>query len=589
VGLPAGFGQQWLLHHHDGGRTRDVQSEFDDVVAMACRPSDDSTWMLRRVTLPSAQEFRLVRMQLVLDPGPTVAAPRLLPQNVSMPDVLAGMFEENPDIAPSPTDAYTLAVSATGTVFVLFALVPAQHRYMMLLHDNGERIAPLCALLTEYRGLDGAFISSAWTTGRSLVLHMQDSIFTARCDGARLVLRHEPQALPNRRFAQLGTSYLSLMGLRQLRLSSELRSGNLALEPLLPGFCVFVSPPNTTLTVTSLPNAYLRDTRVVLDTRFDPEALVDSNALGGLEAVHSPRGLSLGAAHVTARPQPEAVLQRHPLHAHMRRLHALGVPRLTYWNATTPHLVELQITLPCGAELRMGTHTLQARTSSADYACRAAALYVRRNLTSGGIVTCVLCNASACAIGAYLAGANCSECRACERRALVNGLFMSSGALDEPGSCAEQCPPGRFADFEQCVEHSQVTRARRVPARGDRDRRRDVPAVRRLPRAPARRAVRALPQHRLRAVPCARPARGLCRHQLLRGVRLRRATRRRRRVRDVRGRVPAGHLPRLLGRAHLPAVRAMPAAARAQQLHRGVQLELRRGLHAAGRRRTVRA
>lgn len=79
--------------------------------------------------------------------------------------------------------------------------------------------------------------------------------------------------------------------------------------------------------------------------------------------MHSPRGLTQGAAHVTLQPQPEAVLQRHPLHAHMRRLQALNVPRAAFWDTTSKHLVEVQVTLPCEAQLRVGGRTLQARSS----------------------------------------------------------------------------------------------------------------------------------------------------------------------------------------------------------------------------------
>jgi len=82
---------------------------------------------------------------------------------------------------------------------------------------------------------------------------------------------------------------------------------------------------------------------------------------------------------------------------------------------------------------------------------------VLRSPATGGNATCVYCNASVCARGSYLAGAACSECRECERRALSNGEFISHGDLDMPASCAEQCATGFFADFERCVEHSVVT------------------------------------------------------------------------------------------------------------------------------------
>jgi len=90
-------------------------------------------------------------------------------------------------------------------------------------------------------------------------------------------------------------------------------------------------------------------------------------------------------------------------------------------------------------------------TAQCDFGCRTDLSYVLRN------ATCVFCNASRCANGSYLAGAACSECRACERRTLVSSAFVSHGKLDMQGSCAEQCEPGFFADFEQCVEHLVVT------------------------------------------------------------------------------------------------------------------------------------
>jgi len=194
--LSANFGQQWLLHHHDSGVTRDVRCPFDDVVATASRPSDDSTWLLRKVAFPSAHQFQIVRTLLESGSGP-VPAPRLEPVDVALADVLADVFVDNPGIALSPEDAYTMTVSASGHLFVLFAFVPAQFRYLALLHDDGVLISPLCSLLTEYPGLDDSFTSSAWTTDHSLVVHMQNNIFSVQCGDDRLVLRHEPEALPN--------------------------------------------------------------------------------------------------------------------------------------------------------------------------------------------------------------------------------------------------------------------------------------------------------------------------------------------------------------------------------------------------------
>ena len=89
--------------------------------------------------------------------------------------------------------------------------------------------------------------------------------------------------------------------------------------------------------------------------------------------------------------------------------------------------------------------------TACDYECQAGNMYVLRN------ASCTYCNASVCGVGSYLAGDNCTECRACARMALQNGLFISRGELDRPGSCTEQCAPGFFADFEECMPHSVVT------------------------------------------------------------------------------------------------------------------------------------
>ena len=53
------------------------------------------------------------------------------------------------------------------------------------------------------------------------------------------------------------------------------------------------------------------------------------------------------------------------------------------------------------------------------------------------------------AVGEYLTGERCDECRACERRhADANFRFVSAGALDRSDSCAEQCAAGMFDEFE---------------------------------------------------------------------------------------------------------------------------------------------
>ena len=362
--LSADFGQQLLLHHHDSGRTLDVQYLHQDVVALACGTTDGSTWLLRKVAALSAHQFVLLRAVLVTDYSLGDTGPRLLPDNVTQADLLTDMFENRPDIALSPQDTYTLTASTSKHLFVVFSFVPAQHRFLSLLHDNGERIVELCSLLSEYPGLNQSYTSSAWTSHDTLVVHMQHNIFTVSCDGSRLVLRHEPEALPNNAFTQYMSSYVSLLGQRHVRLSSNLRGANLAVQPSATGYCVFVSSPETNLTITQLPNAYLRDVLVVLDPQFDTEQLVLVNSLGGLEAVHSLRMLGDSAVFVTIQPQGTPVLHTHALFAHMRHLHLLGVERGVFWNTTKAHLMELQISLPCAGHASSGAGEFRARQDS---------------------------------------------------------------------------------------------------------------------------------------------------------------------------------------------------------------------------------
>jgi len=361
VSLSADFGQQLLLHHHDSGRTLDVQYIHEDVVALACSQTDDAVWLMRKVASLSAHQFVLVRTVLVVEHVAGSTAPRLTEANISQADVLAGMFLGNPDIALSPKDTYTMTVSSSQHIFVVFSFVEAQHRFLSLSHDDGEQIVAECSLLSEYPGLNNSFTSSAWTSNNTLVLHMQHNIFTVSCDGARLVLQYEPDALPNHPFVQLGLSYVSVMSQQHLRLSSNLRGANLALQPSESGYCVFVSSPRTNLTIHQLPNAYLRGELVVLDTLFDTELLVDSNALGGLQAVHSLRILGDGIVSVVLQPQGRPVLPSHPLYAHMRQVQTLGAARSVFWNTSRPHLMEVQVFLPCEGRASIGEQTLSAR------------------------------------------------------------------------------------------------------------------------------------------------------------------------------------------------------------------------------------
>ena len=106
--LSGAFGQQWLLHHHDSGLSRDVQCAVEDVVAVGCHAADDCTWLLRRVALPSAQRFDLERMELAADAGASAGAgppPQLLPAGAALRDLIVGIFADNADVALMPDDA----------------------------------------------------------------------------------------------------------------------------------------------------------------------------------------------------------------------------------------------------------------------------------------------------------------------------------------------------------------------------------------------------------------------------------------------------------------------------------------------------
>ena len=165
-----------------------MQYIHEDVVVLACSTTDDHIWLLRKVASPSAHQFVLVRTMLFNENDAGGTGPRLKQENTSQTNLLADMFVDNPDIALSPQDTYTMTVSTSNHLFVVFSFIEAQHRFLSLLHDNGEHIVALCSLLSEYPGLNNSFTSSAWTSDNTLVLHLQHNIFTVSCDGPRLVL-----------------------------------------------------------------------------------------------------------------------------------------------------------------------------------------------------------------------------------------------------------------------------------------------------------------------------------------------------------------------------------------------------------------
>lgn len=91
-------------------------------------------------------------------------------------------------------------------------------------------------------------------------------------------------------------------------------------------------------------------------------------------------------------------------------------------------------------------------SETCDYECRPDHHYAAR----GPNRTCVLCNLSTCAVGSYLTGDNCSECVSCVHEQLANGLFASTGQLDDDASCVEVCPPNMFAGIGRCVPHTSI-------------------------------------------------------------------------------------------------------------------------------------
>jgi len=370
--LSADFGQQLLLHRHQSSITHDVQFSTPDVVALACDSLTDQVWLLRRVRTEAALQYTLARTQLV-EGQSSGLTPRLEASNTVYPDMLAEIFAENAGLALSDEDTHTLSVSDGHSLFVAFAFVPAQYRYLVIVQDSGDAIVDQCSLLSEYPGLDNASTSVAWTSASSLVLQLQDNLFSAQCDGSVLVLRHLPTAsIPNRPFVQYGNSYLSLLSPEQLELSSNMLGANLAEQPDAAGFCVYVSKPTTALTITRLQNAYLGDRAVVLDADFDTQQLVRVSSLGYLDTVTSLRVLGNALVYVGVRLQPLAVLTEHSLYLHMRQASELGASRSAFWDTTAPHLLEVQLALPCAAHVTLGLTQLRARPGvhgSCDAAC----------------------------------------------------------------------------------------------------------------------------------------------------------------------------------------------------------------------------
>jgi len=224
-----------------------------------------------------------------------------------------------------------------------------------------------------------------------------------------------------------------------------------------------------------------------------------------------------------------------------------------------------------------------------DYESRASTAFVWRNTSSApGGAACVLCNASACPVGRNLAGANCNKSRACEQIALVNGGFTSHGDLDRPGSCAEECALGFFADFERCETHSLVTCAPseyELAGTAQYD-------VMYLPCADCRGRRMLSPCQARRDATCKSCA-ALVAHEQFADTNCSAvcvAAQRGGRVRDVRARVRAGHLPRLRRLAQVRAVRRVAAPARPQLFRRGVRVRVRARAHArSGRRGQQRA
>jgi len=111
----------------------------------------------------------------------------------------------------------------------------------------------------------------------------------------------------------------------------------------------------------------------VLDNAFPVNLLVERNALGGLESVSSPRLLAADSAvadpdlsgqHVTLQPTPVAVLNLHPLHAHLCHVTVLRDTPSAFWNATATHLVEVLLALPTNAHASVGGLALGARPAA---------------------------------------------------------------------------------------------------------------------------------------------------------------------------------------------------------------------------------
>lgn len=69
---------------------------------------------------------------------------------------------------------------------------------------------------------------------------------------------------------------------------------------------------------------------------------------------------------------------------------------------------------------------------------------------------CVLCNASQCSVGEYLA--NCTTCQPCTLKQ-NDFVFIGRGLNDDASSCPQQCKPGSYLKFGYglCVNHTNVT------------------------------------------------------------------------------------------------------------------------------------
>ena len=86
--------------------------------------------------------------------------------------------------------------------------------------------------------------------------------------------------------------------------------------------------------------------------------------------------------------------------------------------------------------------------------CKATCSVAAEFFAGNNSQVCLWCPRAKCRVGSFLSRTdNCSNCKRCASR-IPGSNFVSNGGLDDPYSCAEECPPGFFVRDNVCQPHS---------------------------------------------------------------------------------------------------------------------------------------